>query len=182
MKAKYVSEKRATLEPAKIPPAKGDLISKTVAIEWISSEVVEPDDSMRQTKDKVRQRIKTAINNGVLTEHPGRKVVFGEIVHWAIEKWPDAVDLKSLPRAPLRVNVVATLDASMWLKPYMVPGDLDACQAALLAALRRIDDLGVEIDKMKAEMAVMRQKEASRDKKAEKGREAKQKQMRKAAS
>lgn len=106
---------------------------------------------MRTTVDKVRKRILYATLNGALTTVGTGAGLYScpQVIAWARKKWPGKLnDLQ----AEHSVSASATAGFRDDGQMFVTPGDLPRCQAALLDALREIQQLRTELKTAQAEI------------------------------
>lgn len=128
----------------------------TELVQIITPLVKSPNDSLRQARDKVRQRILYALDkddpqaSAAIGEHDGFVPDLEKAAIWARSKWPSisfgAVHLVLPP-----ISEAARLsDASI---PWVIPGDKEQCQAALELAHKVLRSMREELKLVRKENA-----------------------------
>lgn len=118
---------------------------------------VQPDgESLRKTRDKVRKRLRYAVENDYLhVMGVGDLQLFfaAEVFAWARRTWPDAFgDIRVRHEADLS-DAVGLCDSP---KARVLPGELNECHELLLNTYAEADSLKDELARAERELARLR--------------------------
>jgi len=123
-----------------------DLITLTDAIELLADRDRRKNDSDRERKGRMRERIRYAVANRELTEtirHSTKHYTYGRIAAWAQDNWPGKYDDLVAIRVPNSGGMTATHGGRYRLKGSgsQIAVTLVECQLQLQQATLRINAL-----------------------------------------
>lgn len=140
----------------KAQPQMDAMLTLTEIVELITERVRNPNDTLRQAKDKVRKKIRYALkigklhNLGASGKQNDGLLKLSVVVAWARGKWPDALlDLRANYEDVARERRLSATDHAF---ADVIPGDLTRCQRALKEAQAKIRQLDAELANAKSKI------------------------------
>ena len=132
-------------------PFKGEWISIKDAIKFVAL-VVYPDDSPRDSKKRVRARIRYAQEKSQLTM--GEKFEADKFFGWAVGKWTELLQVQGLPRSPtvLKVNSISVGSSISSPSIITTPTDRRSLEVAYVTSERERQQLASKVKEMSAQL------------------------------
>lgn len=127
------------------------LFTLAEATRRIATCCINPGDTTRQTEDRVRKRIRYAVDTGELRCLPGNRFEVKALLKWASDKWPTEFDDSVLTGIP----TPRPRSLSTGLSAILFPPD-DRIEDALAEAYERIAELEAENAALRQELEALR--------------------------
>lgn len=142
-------------ETAKPSPFQKDSYTFREIAKLLAERVRPAGELPRATVDKVRKRLDYALNHGELKwAVPSQQLLrTQDVLIWAREKWPD--EFQGIP-VRQDIDVGDTVGLQDVARALLLPGDINKCHEALLAANRLIFQLRFALVTSQREIAVLR--------------------------
>ena len=146
-------------------------INRIQAVRFIASEVSEPGELARLTRNRVNKRIGYDVSNGRLQEVAPGVFKFGRLIAWARNayvgkflNWPALHEGSGAIQMPC-----VTVEANAEIQP---PADLGRCQSLVRELTRSLNGAYREIEALRVEVGGLRRFKADVMRKREEGRQA----------
>lgn len=140
--------------------ARAERAMKSIAINKLVDLIVPlvrlPSDSVRQTRDKVRQRLLYAVNRSnpqalaAIGADDNYTVDIEQATAWARTKWP-TISMGTAHHIPPAVPEAIGIQDGVF--DWTIPGDISRCQASLETSHRVIRAMRDELKRLRAENA-----------------------------
>ena len=137
-------------------PELSDLVTILFATKLISQRIRPNHEEIRGVQDKVRQRIKYAINNRQLTLQPNACLCFGDLIAWAVTKKAWHSGLQGLHFHNSATAQLIAPAGRLQASGHSLPLTLDECHFRIKEMHGRILSLSQENERMNVELEVLR--------------------------
>lgn len=133
-------------------PSLDAIVDRKFATQYLAERLPMLYGNIRQFRDRIGQKIDTAVKNGSLKATSGQ-YSFGDLATWARSRKDFAPAVEDIPIATIGHAQMIAPSISCRAFGYSLPPTLPACQAALADAYRQLNDLREEIHSLRAKVA-----------------------------
>lgn len=125
-------------------------LARADLVQLITDRVRDPNDNIREARNKVSHRITYAIDTGALAAPGDDSFELGIVALWARLQWPGKLD--DLPVSPVSAWFASSARLSDRYDAIVIPGQLDQCQDALKKAYDKIEQMEKGLRSLYAEL------------------------------
>jgi hypothetical protein len=137
-----------------VTPSLDAIVDRKFATQYLAQRLPMPYGDIRQFRDRIGQKINTAVKNGKLKATSGQ-YRFGDLATWARSRKDFASAVEDI--------LIPTIGHAHMIAPamfgrafgYSLPPTLPACQAALADAYRELNDLREAVHTLRATVATL---------------------------
>jgi hypothetical protein len=137
-----------------VTPSLDTIVDRKFATQYLAQRLHMPYGDIRQFRDRIGQKISTAVKNGKLKATSGQ-YRFGDLATWARSRkdFRPAVEDVLIPNIGHAHMIAPAMIGRAF--GYALPPTLPACQAALADAYRELNDLREEVHTLRANVATL---------------------------